>query len=65
MKNKAYIGDGVYADFDGFNIVLTTENGVEVTNTIFLEPEVFMSLLKYAERLSDYLESACEVKGES
>jgi len=25
---KQYIGDGVYVDFDGLHIVLTTENGI-------------------------------------
>jgi hypothetical protein len=34
---KVYLGDGVYADFDGYAITLTTENGVEVTNTIELD----------------------------
>ncbi len=36
----SYLGDGVYADFDGFAVVLTTEDGVSVTNRIVLEPEV-------------------------
>ena len=29
-KYKSYIGDGVYADFDGYGIVLTTEDGISV-----------------------------------
>jgi hypothetical protein len=37
---KVYLGDGVYAEFDRGEIVLTTENGIEVTNRIVLEPEV-------------------------
>lgn len=36
---KTYIGDGVYAEFDGFSIILTTENGYDrPTNTIVIEP---------------------------
>ena len=48
---KIYLGDGVYVDLnrDG-QFVLTTENGVRTTNTIYLEPEVWTALLVYAER---------------
>lgn len=51
MPRKEYIGDGVYVDYDGFSIVLTTENGVEVTNTIVLEPSVYGALVEWVERL--------------
>lgn len=44
---KRYLGDGVYADFDGFAIVLTTENGISVQHRIELEPEVCAALLTY------------------
>jgi hypothetical protein len=40
MGDKVYLGDSVYAQFDGFGIILTTENGLGPTNTIVLEPEV-------------------------
>lgn len=48
---KRYIGDGVYAEFDGYSIVLTTENGISVTNRIVLEPEVYEALTTYAADL--------------
>lgn len=49
---KAYLGDGVYADVDDLRqIVLTAENGIEVTNTIALEPEVLDALNLYAKRV--------------
>lgn len=49
---KEYLGDGVYADVrDDFQLVLTTENGVDVTNTIYLEPDVWDSLVSYVERV--------------
>jgi hypothetical protein len=44
---KRYIGDGVYANFDGYNFILTTENGISVTNTIVLEPGVVATLQAY------------------
>lgn len=46
--SKSYLGDGVYVDFDGFGLVLTTEDGLRATNTIVLEPEVYESLVTYA-----------------
>ncbi len=52
MKKKTYLGDGCYVEQDEFgDIVLTTENGVEVTNRIVLEPEVYTALIAYVERL--------------
>lgn len=46
--NKQYIGDGVYAEFeDNYTIVLTTENGIQVTNRIVLEAEVLNNLNNY------------------
>lgn len=49
MENKEYLGDGVYASTDGYNIQITTENSIEVDNTIFLEPAVFSALIAYAK----------------
>lgn len=48
-KKKTYIGDGLYASFDGDMICITAENGMQVLNEIFLEPQVLESLLKYIE----------------
>lgn len=45
--NKQYLGDSVYADFDGFGITLTTENGFGASNTIYLEPQVLAALEAY------------------
>jgi hypothetical protein len=53
MPNKTYLGDSVYASFDGYHIVLTTENGYsdDPRNRICLEPSVFQSLLDYKDRV--------------
>ena len=48
-EHEAYLGDGVNADFDGFHIILTTDDGVEVLNTIFLDPCVFRSLMEFGQ----------------
>lgn len=51
--SKRYIGDGVYIDFDGYGIVLTTENGIRETNRIVLEPEVYSELMRYVNDLRE------------
>ena len=52
MSNKVYLGDSVYADYDGYHVVLTTENGFGPSNTICLDGGVLRSMLDYLERLS-------------
>lgn len=47
-----YIGDGVYVEFDGYMLILTTRDGiVNPTNAIALEPEVYARLVTYVEAL--------------
>ncbi len=50
---KEYIGDGAYVDFDGYALVLTTENGIDIQNTVVLEPEVWRALEAYVYRLKN------------
>lgn len=50
MRTKHYLGDGVYAYYDGWHVILTTENGESITNTIYLEDEVLYNLLQYCAR---------------
>lgn len=47
---KEYIGDGVYVEFDSFYIVLTTSNGIEDTNTIYLEPPVLKNFNEFCKK---------------
>ena len=55
LTEKRYLGDGVYVTSAsyGISIWLTTENGIEVTNRIMLEPEVEKSLQKYLNELKE------------
>jgi len=48
---KVYLGDGCYVDWDGYALVLTTENGISTTNRIVLEREVYAALVHYVEHL--------------
>lgn len=50
MKPKEYLGDAVYVQNDGFGVILTTENGIRVTNEIYLEPDVYQRLVEYMDR---------------
>jgi hypothetical protein len=48
---KTYLGDSVYAEVnDVGQIVLTTNNGLGDTNTIYLEQEVYVALIEYHTR---------------
>ena len=51
LKRKRYIGDGVYAGFDGYQIWLWTSDGVEESAPIALEGPTLLALTKYASDL--------------
>lgn len=49
---KVYLGDGVYMTIDEHNnVILTTENGLQETNRIVLEPEVLTQFLYALEHV--------------
>jgi hypothetical protein len=54
----SYLGDGVYATFDGYHVWLRTGSHEEreATNSIALEPAVFEALLVYQRKLVEKLE---------
>lgn len=54
---KVYLGDSVYASFDGYHIWLTTENGYpdDPRNKIALEPSVLGALISYHAALMEKL----------
>lgn len=45
-----YLGDGVYASFDGYQIGLSTGNH-ENPISVFLEPQVLSALIEYAKNI--------------
>ena len=47
---KDYLGDSVYAEFDGYGITLTTDNGHGPSNTIYLEPNILEALNRFKAR---------------
>jgi len=55
MNNKLYLGDSVYATYDGFGILLTTENGFpdDPRNSIYFEPRVIAAFNLFIEAIKE------------
>ena len=49
--DKQYLGDGVYAALGERQIVLTTEDGISATNTIYLDPDTLAALTAYGRKV--------------
>lgn len=47
MKNPIYIGDGVYARFDGYQVWFAVDN--HLNEVVALEPRVIEALNKFYE----------------
>ena len=58
MSHDQYIGDGVYASWDGKHVVLDTR-AQPVVHRICLEPVVMARLREYERVLCEQLASAC------
>ena len=48
-RNKDYLGDGVYAEFDGYQVWLSTLEGMSIA----IEPPVLVALNNFFERMKD------------
>jgi hypothetical protein len=48
-ERKIHLGDGAYAEFDGYSIRLFTSDGINETNNVILEPEVMLALQDFAQ----------------
>jgi len=56
METKTYLGDSVYADYDGYHIWLYTDNGFGATNKIALEPNVYNALIQFNKKVKRMIE---------
>lgn len=57
MNEKRYLGDGVYAEYNGFQIVLIVDDdGYNPPKKIYLEDSVFYALLDFAKSI-EWMES--------
>lgn len=50
-QDKVYLGDGVYAQHDGYQIWISVEGGDEAPSLIALEPTVLTALVNYGKKL--------------
>jgi hypothetical protein len=50
---KEHLGDGAYAEYDGYGIVITAENGIVATDTVYLEPSVLKNLDRYRSQIKE------------
>ena len=57
MENPRYLGDGVYAEFDGYQIVLKANDHLHPTDIIALEPSVMSSLLRFNDEIKELIKA--------
>lgn len=50
-KDESYLGDGLYASFDGWQIVLRAPRN-DGDHWVALEPESYTNLIRFAERIN-------------
>jgi hypothetical protein len=48
---RTYLGDGLFAYFDGFQVVLAASDGIHDTNRVYLEPRVLGEFERYVAEL--------------
>ena len=48
---KDYMGDGIYANDEGYAMRLTSENGIIVLHEIVIEPLMLQAINRYAVRM--------------
>jgi len=55
-EDEEYLGDGLYADFDGYQILLSANDrvgGENSTDRVALEPDVAQAFINYVNRLRE------------
>ncbi|HEY3493708.1 MAG TPA: hypothetical protein VGK73_03435 [Polyangiaceae bacterium] len=57
MKEPRYLGDGVYASFDGYHVWLRTGSHIEAeaTSQVALDPVVLQGLIAYQKQVVEPL----------
>jgi hypothetical protein len=55
IREPVYLGDGLYAEFDGWQVRLYAHNGISSTNQVFLEPDVLVAFERYLLKLKEAL----------
>lgn len=50
---EEYLGDGLYASFDGYQFKLRAPRGAHGDHEVYLEPEVFDAFVAFAKRITE------------
>jgi hypothetical protein len=48
---KKYLGDGLYAEFDGYQVELYASNGVTKTDSVYFDFDVLKSFERFVEQV--------------
>lgn len=48
---KTYIGDSIYLEFNEQYFKITTNNGMDNTNTILIEPELMEDIILFVQKV--------------
>lgn len=62
MEIKRYIGDGVYVEFDFDNLILTSEDGINVLDRIVLDPSSMQQLAKFSKDIMEVIKQEMETE---
>lgn len=46
---RTYLGDGLYAEYDGYQFMLAANNGISDTDVVYLDPSVLAALMSYVQ----------------
>ena len=49
INYNQYLGDGLYVDYDGWQVEVYASNGISATNKVFMDPSVLKAFLRYIE----------------
>lgn len=52
-ERETYLGDGLYATHDGYQIELYSHNGIHKTASVYLEPSVLDAFEQYVKKLKE------------
>ena len=51
-RKETYLGDGLYATYDGYQICLMANSHTSPTDMVYLDPHVYASLLRFVEQFN-------------
>lgn len=54
--NEAYLGNNVYAIFDGEGIILRSSDIKDPSDQIYIEDAIYIALVKFADKMFEKME---------